>query len=171
MLIVPRRAVARRLLSGVSGNVNACVQRPPDTSSCAACRQGSTLRATAGRGLAARIPLREERFRVRPLAQAPRTGAHCLLRPGDCTSVSRSRFALAAGTRRLRCPASVGPGALWSVPLLPRPTSPARARPTIASRSGGARSARSEYPAVVLDKEETRGRAAGGRRRPLDLGR
>jgi hypothetical protein len=69
-----------------------------DTPSCAAHRQGSTLGTTAGRGLAARIPLREERFRVRPLAQAARTGAHCLLRPGDCTSVSRSRASrLAAG--------------------------------------------------------------------------
>ena len=52
-----------------------CRSAPPG---CAACRRGSTLRTTAGRGLAARIPLREERSRVRPTSgcELVRKGAH-----------------------------------------------------------------------------------------------
>ena len=145
---------------GALGTANACVPVAPDTPSCAAHRQGSTVGTTAGRGLAARIPLREERFRVRPLAQAARTGAHCLLRPGDCTSVSRSRASrLAAGhtTTPFARPLSgrVRPGRFPSFPYRPLWHAPG---PPSRVVQGGSRSARSEYPAVVLDKEETRGR-------------
>ncbi len=101
---------------------------------CAACRPGSTLRATAGRGLAARRTLRERRLRVRPLSRV----ASLYGREHTGTEAGRARWCSGGEPVHSRqsydySMLGLTRGRVWFWSVLLSPYRPCRARPTMSS--------------------------------------